>query len=209
MSTRTESTRRAHRDLRRDDDRGQHGAGRRPLRLGERHGAPPAELEVDASLSIPAGMAPMQCVASCCQIRRWPASAGPADAVFGSRPLVGVAIPIWSAGRVSKRCWINCGTPTARRWSFAVAGVTQDLEPRTVLLKGATVEVFAALGPDEMEVLVYGSPGHGPVRRVLLGGVSSRLIRRPAASNCRATCQYGVHGLANGGSPVRRIAMGS
>ena len=61
---------------------------------------------------------------------------------------------------------------------FAVAVVPQDLEPRTVLLNGATVDVLAALGPDDIEVLVYGSPGYGPVRRVLLGGVSSRLIRR-------------------------------
>ena len=59
-----------------------------------------------------------------------------------------------------------------------MAGVTQDLEPRTVLLKGATVDVLAALGPDDIDVLVCGSRGYGPVRRVLLGGVSSRLIRR-------------------------------
>jgi nucleotide-binding universal stress UspA family protein len=33
------------------------------------------------------------------------------------------------------------------------------------------------LGPDNVDVLVCGSRGYGPVRRVLLGGVSSRLIR--------------------------------
>ena len=40
------------------------------------------------------------------------------------------------------------------------------------------MESLAALGPDDVDVLVCGSRGYGPARRVLLGGVSSRLIRR-------------------------------
>jgi nucleotide-binding universal stress UspA family protein len=60
---------------------------------------------------------------------------------------------------------------------FAAAGMPPELEPRTVLLEGAVVESLAALGPDDVDVLVCGSRGYGPVRRVLLGGVSSRLIR--------------------------------
>jgi len=72
---------------------------------------------------------------------------------------------------------------------FAAAGVPPELEPRTVLLEGAVVESLAALGPDDVDVLVCGSRGYGPARRVLLG-VSSRLIRRarlPAAIVPRAT----------------------
>jgi nucleotide-binding universal stress UspA family protein len=61
---------------------------------------------------------------------------------------------------------------------FAAAGVPPELEPRTVLLKGAVVESLAALDPNDVDVLVSGSRGYGPVRRVLLGGVSSPLIRR-------------------------------
>jgi nucleotide-binding universal stress UspA family protein len=61
---------------------------------------------------------------------------------------------------------------------FAAAGVPTELEPRTVLLQGGVVESLAALGPDDVDVLVCGSRGYGPARRVLLGGVSSRLIRR-------------------------------
>jgi nucleotide-binding universal stress UspA family protein len=61
---------------------------------------------------------------------------------------------------------------------FAAAGVPPELEPRTVLLEGAVVESLAALGPDDVDMLVCGSRGYGPARRVLLGGVSSRLIRR-------------------------------
>ena len=60
---------------------------------------------------------------------------------------------------------------------FAAAGVPSELEPQTILLEGGVVESLAALGPDDVDLLVCGSRGYGPVRRVLLGGVSSRLIR--------------------------------
>jgi len=76
---------------------------------------------------------------------------------------------------------------------FAAAGVPPELEARTVLLKGPVVESLAALGPEDIDVLVCGSRGYGPVRRVLLGGVSSRLIRRaraPVAVVPRATTAY-------------------
>lgn len=43
------------------------------------------------------------------------------------------------------------------------------------------MESLAALGPDDVDMLVCGSRG-GPIRRVLLGGVSSRLIRRARLS---------------------------
>ena len=46
------------------------------------------------------------------------------------------------------------------------------------LLTGDVVEVLADLGEDDVDVLYCGSRGYGPVRRVLLGGVSSRLVRR-------------------------------
>jgi nucleotide-binding universal stress UspA family protein len=42
------------------------------------------------------------------------------------------------------------------------------------------VDELAALDDREIDLLVCGSRGYGPVRRVLLGGVSSRLIRRAA-----------------------------
>jgi nucleotide-binding universal stress UspA family protein len=46
------------------------------------------------------------------------------------------------------------------------------------LLTGDVVEVLADLDRTDLDVLYCGSRGYGPVRRVLLGGVSSRLIRR-------------------------------
>lgn len=48
---------------------------------------------------------------------------------------------------------------------------------RTRLLDGPVVEALAGLGPDDVDLLVCGSRGYGPARRVLLGGVSARLLR--------------------------------
>jgi nucleotide-binding universal stress UspA family protein len=60
---------------------------------------------------------------------------------------------------------------------YALAGVPPQLEPEAVLLEGDVVERLANLGPDEVDMLVCGSRGYGPIRRVLLGGVSVRLVR--------------------------------
>jgi nucleotide-binding universal stress UspA family protein len=53
------------------------------------------------------------------------------------------------------------------------AGVTAVGEVRT----GNVVDVLAGL-EEEVDILVCGSRGYGPVRRVLLGGVAARLIER-------------------------------
>jgi nucleotide-binding universal stress UspA family protein len=47
----------------------------------------------------------------------------------------------------------------------------------TRLLGGPVVDALADLRPEDADVLVCGSRGYGPARRVLLGGVSSRLLR--------------------------------
>lgn len=45
------------------------------------------------------------------------------------------------------------------------------------LLDGPVVEALVEIGPDETDLLVCGSRGYGPVARVLLGGVSGRVVR--------------------------------
>jgi len=45
------------------------------------------------------------------------------------------------------------------------------------LRDGPVVETLTELGPDDGDLLVCGSRGYGPVRRVLLGGVSSRVAQ--------------------------------
>ena len=54
-----------------------------------------------------------------------------------------------------------------------------DLSPaaRTELLEGPVVDTLADLRSEDYDVLVCGSRGYGPARSVLLGGVSSRLLR--------------------------------
>ena len=52
-----------------------------------------------------------------------------------------------------------------------------NLVAETRLLEGPVVDTLADLKPDEIDLLVCGSRGYGPARSVLLGGVSSRLLR--------------------------------
>jgi nucleotide-binding universal stress UspA family protein len=54
----------------------------------------------------------------------------------------------------------------------AVPGVEADWR----IISGEVVETLAGL--DEVDVLFCGSRGYGPARRVLLGGVSARLLRK-------------------------------
>lgn len=82
-------------------------------------------------------------------------------------------------GRADEQAFLDKARDSfGKALEFAAAGVPPELEPRTVLLEGAIVDSLAGLGPDDVDMLVCGSRGYGPVRRVLLGGVSSRLIRR-------------------------------
>jgi nucleotide-binding universal stress UspA family protein len=94
-------------------------------------------------------------------------------------------------GRTDEQAfWDKARDSYGKALEFAAAGVPPELEPQTVLLQGAVVESLAALAPDDVDLLVCGSRGYGPVRRVLLGGVSSQLIRSarlPVAVVPRAT----------------------
>jgi nucleotide-binding universal stress UspA family protein len=62
----------------------------------------------------------------------------------------------------------------------AVAALPDGVEATEELLEGDTVDALAALDEHEIDLLVCGSRGYGPVRRVLLGGVLRKLIRRAA-----------------------------
>ena len=82
-------------------------------------------------------------------------------------------------GRTDEQAFVDKARDSyGKALEYAAADVSPELEPRTVLLEGAVVESLAALGPDDVDLLVCGSRGYGPARRVLLGGVSSWLIRR-------------------------------
>jgi nucleotide-binding universal stress UspA family protein len=63
----------------------------------------------------------------------------------------------------------------------ALGALPDRLEATGELREGDPVEVLAALDERDTDLLVCGSRGYGPVRRVLLGGVASRLVRRAAS----------------------------
>jgi nucleotide-binding universal stress UspA family protein len=60
----------------------------------------------------------------------------------------------------------------------AIAGLPADVQATGEVLTGDVVKVLGELDEDEVDVLFCGSRRYGPLRRVLLGGVSSRLVRR-------------------------------
>lgn len=75
------------------------------------------------------------------------------------------------------------GEPTAfaagQRQAFqsALSAAAAEGEA-TRVLEGPVVDALADLRPEDCDLLVVGSRGYGPVGRVLLGGVSARLLRQ-------------------------------
>jgi nucleotide-binding universal stress UspA family protein len=63
-----------------------------------------------------------------------------------------------------------------RALDVAIAGIPADLRATGRILTGNVVRVLSDI--DEVDVLFCGSRGYGPARRILLGGVSSRLVRQ-------------------------------
>jgi nucleotide-binding universal stress UspA family protein len=63
----------------------------------------------------------------------------------------------------------------------ALAGLPSELEADGELLVGDVVDALSALDERDVDLLVLGSRGYGPLQRVLLGGVSSRVIRHAAS----------------------------
>lgn len=61
------------------------------------------------------------------------------------------------------------------------AAIGPGLEVRHELLEGSAAQALAAAADDDVDLLVVGSRGYGPARRVLLGSVSSGLVRSSSA----------------------------
>jgi nucleotide-binding universal stress UspA family protein len=68
----------------------------------------------------------------------------------------------------------------AARAALDEALASLPFEAADELLEGDVVDELAALDDHECDLLVCGSRGYGPVRRVLLGGVARKLTRRAA-----------------------------
>jgi nucleotide-binding universal stress UspA family protein len=63
-----------------------------------------------------------------------------------------------------------------RSLDLAVAGIPPEVPATGRILTGNVVQVLSEL--DGVDVLFCGSRGYGPARQVLLGGVSTQLVRR-------------------------------
>ena len=59
----------------------------------------------------------------------------------------------------------------------AVAGLPEGTQATSRLIDGSVVDALGDITPDAADLLICGSRGYGPARRVLLGGVSSRVLR--------------------------------
>lgn len=64
-----------------------------------------------------------------------------------------------------------------QRLDEAVGKVPQDLTVEPTLLEGDPAEQLAETAVDDGGVLILGSRAYGPLRRVLLGSVSTKLVR--------------------------------
>ena len=89
-----------------------------------------------------------------------------------------VVLPV--IGRDAENAFVAAAQESFQRaLDAAVAGVPPGVPATGRLLTGDVIDVLADL--DDVDVLFCGSRGYGPALRVLLGGVSSRLVRRARA----------------------------
>ena len=68
--------------------------------------------------------------------------------------------------------------PVPRRPRPGLAGLPDGVQATGELLFGEVVDELSVVGERGVDLLVCGSRGYGPVRRVLLGTVSSALVRQ-------------------------------
>lgn len=79
-------------------------------------------------------------------------------------------------GRDAERAFLDTARETYERALEAAVASVPDVRADWRIERGDVVQRLAAL--DEVDVLFCGSRGYGPARRVLLGGVSTRLVRK-------------------------------
>jgi len=89
---------------------------------------------------------------------------------MGGDQLVGSLI-----GEDAERAFTDTARETFEESLSRAAASLPDVEIDWHLLGGNVVEALSEL--DDVDVLFCGSRGYGPARRVLLGGVSTRLVR--------------------------------
>ena len=79
-------------------------------------------------------------------------------------------------GEDSERAFLSLAMENYEATLTAAVASVPDVEADFEILTGNVVETLSEL--DDVDVLFCGSRGYGPARRVLLGGVSTKLMRR-------------------------------
>ncbi len=79
-------------------------------------------------------------------------------------------------GADAERAFLDTARETYEQALSRAAATVPDVETDWRITAGDVVAALADL--DEVDVLFCGSRGYGPARRVLLGGVSAKLVRR-------------------------------
>jgi nucleotide-binding universal stress UspA family protein len=79
-------------------------------------------------------------------------------------------------GQDAEHAFLDTARDTYERSLETAVGTVPQCDADWRIVSGDVVDKLADL--DEVDVLFCGSRGYGPARRVLLGGVSARLIRR-------------------------------
>ena len=114
------------------------------------------------------------------------------------------AHPMYAATGTGYEQWrrdrFDVGRRVARE---AIASVGPAVTPDIVVLEGDPIECLARASRD-LDVLVVGSRRFGPLRRALLGGVSSPLIERAACPV--VIVPRGVHADAAGVEDTKEVA---
>jgi nucleotide-binding universal stress UspA family protein len=108
-------------------------------------------------------------------------AAGLARKFGGSMKVVGVMTPVPPIGAAAAaRAGAEAGPDFQTRLYDAVAELPAELRALPVIEKGDPVKKLLEVAEVGVDLLVLGSRGFGPVMRLLIGSVSSRVIRGAA-----------------------------
>ncbi len=100
----------------------------------------------------------------------------------GAMKVIGVATPVPAMGvAAAAQVGAEAGPDFQSRLHDAVAELPSELRALPVLERGDPVQKLLEACESGVDLLVLGSRGFGPVMRLLIGSVSSRVIR---AANC-------------------------
>jgi nucleotide-binding universal stress UspA family protein len=99
----------------------------------------------------------------------------------GSLRVIGVATPVPAIGAAAAaQVGADAGPDFQTQLNDAVAGLPEELHALPVFERGDPVRKLLEAAEIGVDLLVLGSRGFGPVMRLLIGSVSSRVIREAA-----------------------------